>query len=260
MAVKAGADQLLQPLPRDVVPMIDALVAAVERGEITEARIDASVRKLLIAKQSVGLDRQRLVRLEDIPRVINKTEHMERAQTTAERSITAVRHKAGTLPLKPGTKIVSIIYADDYDPFTGRTFNATLTAAIPTVRAILLDATSDSARIARASAAIDSADVVLFSPFIRVTASKGGLNIPARIAALIQKTATRKPTVVTAFGNPYILGQFPTVENYLIAWSQWDISQRAAARALTGQAPITGRLPIAIPPYHRIGEGVDIKP
>jgi beta-N-acetylhexosaminidase len=260
MAVKAGADQLLQPLPRDVVPMIDAVVAAVERGDITEARIDQSVRKLLQAKQRVGLDRERLVKLEDIPRVINKAEHMERAQLAAERSITAVRHKAGTLPLKPGTKVVSIVYADDYDPFTGRTFNAALVAAIPTTRTFLLDATADSARIARVAAAIDSADVVLFSPFIRVTAYKGGLTIPARIATLIQQTATRKSTIVTAFGNPYILGQFPQVENYLIGWSQWDVSQRAAARALTGQAPITGRLPIAIPPYHSIGEGVDIKP
>jgi len=34
------------------------------------------------------------------------------------------------------------------------------------------------------------------------------------------------------------------------------VLQTAAARALVGEIPITGRLPIAIPPYHEVGEAV----
>ena len=36
--------------------------------------------------------------------------------------------------------------------------------------------------------------------------------------------------------------------------------QEAAARALTGEAPITGRLPISIPPFHALGTGLRIEP
>ncbi|MGQ0813650.1 MAG: glycoside hydrolase family 3 protein [Gemmatimonadota bacterium] len=257
MAVKAGADQLLQPLPRDVAPMIDALVIAVERGDITEARIDQSVRKLLAAKQWLGLDKQRTVDLAKIPTVVARASHLERAQEAADRSITVVRDRDKLLPLTP-REIVSIVYADDYDPFTGRAFQAALATGLPGLRTFTLDANVDSARLARVAAAIDSAAVVLFSPFVRVQHLKGTVAIPDRIAQLVSAVAGRKPTVVTTFGNPYILTQFPTLGTYVLAWSQWDVSQRAAARALLGQIRVTGKLPVAIPPFHRIGEGIEI--
>lgn len=258
MAVKAGADQLLQPLPQDVGPMIDAVTAAVQRGEIPETRINESVHRILEAKAWLGLDKQRTVDIEKIPNVLGSAQNMEHAQQAADKSITVVRDQQNLLPLH-GTRILSVIYADDYDPFTGRTFNRTLAAALPGLRTTNLDANSDGAHIARVKAQIDSADVVLFSPFIRVTAGKGELAIPGPVADLITETAKVKPTVVTTFGNPYILSQFPTIGSYVVAWGQWDVSQRAAARALTGQIAVTGRLPIAIPPLQKIGDGIDIK-
>lgn len=258
MAVKAGADQLLQPLPQDVRPMIDSITAVVQRGEIPEERINQSVRKLLQAKKSLGLDKERTVDVAAIPFVLGTPADQQRAQEAADRSITAVRDRDKLLPLRGGARVVSVVYADDYDPFTGRIFQAALAQSIPGLRAITLDATSDSARIARAAAAMDSADIVLFSPYIRVTAYKGVLMIPARIASVIDAVSSRKPTIVTAFGNPYVLTQFPNISTYVLAWGQWDVSQRAAARALTGQIAITGKLPIAIPPLHNLGEGLDI--
>ncbi|HEX6558004.1 MAG TPA: glycoside hydrolase family 3 N-terminal domain-containing protein [Longimicrobiales bacterium] len=258
MAVKAGADQLLQPLPQHVVPMIDSLTAAVQRGEISEARIDESVRKLLQAKAWLGLDRERTVDLAKIADVVAKTSSMDTAQLAADRSITVARDRQNLLPLRPA-RVLSVIYADDYDPFTGRVFQRTLGAALPGLQTATLDANADSAAVARVAAAIDSADVVLFSPFIRVTAYKGELAVAENVAALINQTVARKPTIVTSFGNPYVLMQFPEISTYVLAWGQWDVSQRAAARALTGQIPITGRLPIAIPPFHKIGEGIEVK-
>ena len=83
--------------------------------------------------------------------------------------------------------------------------------------------------------------------------------IPQSIAAALNALAARKPTIVTAFGNPYVLTQFPNISTYVLAWGQWDVSQRAAARALVGQIPIHGTLPIGIPPYHRIGEGITVE-
>lgn len=257
MAVKAGADQLLQPLPQDVGPMIDAVTAAVERGEISEARIDASVRKLLEVKARLGLNAQRYIELNNVANVVGSAPNMERAQEAADRSITVPRDRDKLLPLKEG-RVLSIVYADDYDPYTGRTFQRTLAGGIQGLRTVNLNATADDAAIARVAAAVDSADVVIFSPFIRVTASKGGLFLPARIAGLVQQAASKKPTIVTAFGNPYILGQFSDIGTYMLAWGQWDVSQRAAARALLGQIRVGGKLPIAIPPYHGLGEGLEI--
>lgn len=53
MSIKAGIDMLLDPTDIDTV--IDAVVQAVESGDITEDRIDDSVRKILALKEKHGL-------------------------------------------------------------------------------------------------------------------------------------------------------------------------------------------------------------
>ena len=257
LALKAGADVLLQPLPQDVPAIIDAIVAAVQSGELSEERLDRSVRKLLRAKASLGLQRARMVDLSAIPSVLATPEHLAVADEVAEKSITVARDRDSLLPLQAGP-VVSIVYADDYDPFTGRTFQRGLLAANPRVRTVQIDGSATSSRLDSLYASIDTNALVLFSPFIRVTASKGEVAVAPQVAELVKRLAATHRLVVTSFGNPYVLSQFPEVGTYVLAWGQWDVSQRAAARALTGQTPITGRLPIAIPPYHQIGEGLQV--
>lgn len=257
MALQAGADVLLQPFPQDVPAIIDTVVAAVQSGRIPEARINEAVKRVLGAKAGLGLTRSRTVDLARVQDVLGKPEHMQRAQEAADRSITVARDNQKLLPVSG--RVLSVVYADDYDPFTGRAFQNTLRAALPNLRTLMLSADADIADIQRLGALADSADVVLFSPYIRVQAAKADLAIPQGIAEAINALAARKPTIVTAFGNPYVLTQFPNISTYVLAWGQWDVSQRAAARALTGQIPIRGKLPIDIPPYHKIGEGIVVE-
>ena len=257
MALKAGADVLLQPFPQDVPAIIDAVVSAVEKGELSEARINEALRRLLTAKANLGLHKERLVDLGRVQETLGKASHQQKAQEAADRSITVVRDQQNLLPVKG--RVLSVIYADDYDPFTGSRFQAALRAALPNMRTLTIDAGADASHIARLNALADSAETVLFSPYIRVTAGKADLAIPKAIADAINSIAVRKPTIVTAFGNPYVLNQFPNISTYVLAWGQWDVSQRAAAKALVGQIPIRGKLPIAIPPFHRIGEGVVVE-
>jgi beta-N-acetylhexosaminidase len=257
LALKAGADILLQPLPRDVPGIIDAIVQAVQTGELSEQRLDVSVRKMLRAKAAVGLNLSRTVDLGAIPGILATPEHLAIADQAAEKSITAVRDRDRLLPLRAGPT-VSIVYADDYDPFTGRTFQLGLVGANSAVRPVLIDGATAPARLDSLYASIPSDATVLFSPFIRVTASKGDVAVAVQVADFVNRLATSHKLVITSFGNPYVLRQFPNVSTYVVAWGQWDVAQRAAARALTGQAPITGRLPIAIPPLHRLGEGLQV--
>lgn len=182
--------------------------------------------------------------------------HRERAQEAADRSITVARDHQRLLPIRG--RVLSVVYADDYDPFTGRIFQNALRAALPGLRTLMIDANATADDMRALTALADSAEVVLFSPYIRVTAAKADLAIPAGVAEAVNGIAARRPTVVTSFGNPYVLTQFPNISTYVLAWGQWEVSQRAAAKALIGEIPITGKLPIAIPPFHRIGEGVAV--
>ncbi|MBV8454494.1 MAG: beta-N-acetylglucosaminidase, partial [Deltaproteobacteria bacterium] len=80
-SIEAGADALL--MPTDPEACINALLAAVEHGRISRQRIDASVTRLLIAKQRVGLYRTRFVDLDQIPDAIEERRFDELAQTAA---------------------------------------------------------------------------------------------------------------------------------------------------------------------------------
>ena len=51
--------------------------------------------------------------------------------------------------------------------------------------------------------------------------------------------------------------QVPHLRSYLLAWGSNGLSEWAAGRALGGQAPITGRMPVSLPPAFRLGTGME---
>jgi beta-N-acetylhexosaminidase len=65
------------------------------------------------------------------------------------------------------------------------------------------------------------------------------------------------PTILVSLGNPYLISGLPEVGSYLIGWRSNPVTEEAAARALAGAAPITGKLPISIPPLYARGWGVE---
>ncbi|MGH7449429.1 MAG: glycoside hydrolase family 3 protein, partial [Longimicrobiales bacterium] len=76
LALKAGADVLLQMLPDDVPVVIDAVVDAVQRGELTESRIDASVLRILRAKEQLKLHETARVEIERMPEILGTAAHL----------------------------------------------------------------------------------------------------------------------------------------------------------------------------------------
>lgn len=257
LALQAGADVLLQMMPNDVPVLIDAVLDAVQGGDLTESRIDASVLRILRAKQQLRLHENAQVDIARIPEIVGTSAHVRIAAEAAERSITAVRNSDGLLPLR-ARRVLSIVYTDDYDPVTGRGFQRRLGAGVEQLSTMTISGSADDAALAAVAARADSADVVIFAPFIRVVAGKEGIGVAPRVAEVIAAVAARRPTIITAFGNPYVLQQFPEIGTYVVAWAPWEPAQTAAARALLGLAPMTGRLPIPIPPHHQVGDGMDI--
>src|SRR6476469_1987319 len=122
-AVVAGADVLL--MPTDNVAAIDAVVDGVRTGRFPEARIDASVRKLLAAKHEMGVDRQRLVDVQALRAVVGDSANQAAARLAAERAITLVKDSLDLVPLGrlPRTaRVVSITIAPRVDLAAGSAF------------------------------------------------------------------------------------------------------------------------------------------
>src|SRR5262249_38750819 len=87
-------------MPPDPEAAVRAVVAAVQKGRISARRIDESVTRVLTAKQTVGLDRSKLVDLEAIADVINSPEAAARAQDIADRAVTEGKNDWGAVPLR----------------------------------------------------------------------------------------------------------------------------------------------------------------
>lgn len=253
-AVLAGADILL--MPPDEKEAIDAVVEAVRRGQVTEERIDHSVRRVLAAKAAVGLVRGRRVNMGLMLAEVGRGEHEAWAREAAERSITVVRAEAGALPVRVRDRtVVAVIYDDRRNHDAGSELEAALTERGARVVAVRLSKSSDAAALERARRLAESADVTLFASFSRALPWKGALGLEEDVASLARWLGESGAPVIS-FGDPYLLRQLPTARNYLIAWSEAAVSQRAAARALVGEIPITGTLPIDLPEGHGVGHGI----
>jgi beta-N-acetylhexosaminidase len=155
-------------------------------------------------------------------------------------------------------RILSITYADGGDLIAGRVFNQELRSAGLRVTAETVDSRTTQAELDRLRAAADSADVVIASAYVVPRASRGSIGASGEFPAFIEQlSAERKNLIAISFGNPYLVSTFPSVPAYMLAWGGAPVSQRAAARAVLGRAPISGRLPISIPPWFKVGDGVD---
>jgi beta-N-acetylhexosaminidase len=76
------------------------------------------------------------------------------------------------------------------------------------------------------------------------------------VATWIDAQAATGKLVVVAGGNPYVIRQFPRVSSYLVTYGRGDALERAAARAVLGAAPITGRAPVSLPGFFAVGDGL----
>jgi len=270
-AFEAGADVLL--MPSDPVRAIDAVANGVRSGRFTQARLDQSVRRILAMKYESGLARNRYVNLDSMRAVVADSANLAVARLVAERAITLAKDSLNTVPftLPKTARIVSITIAAPSDLGAGRTFDAELHAAYPNLVSVTLapqtvyDQTAGAAAgnskyvasprpafapgtVENALRAADGADAVIVSYYLSGSSSTATLASPVGYPELIAGLQQRTPKFVLAsFGTPYVLTD-ANAPAYLVAWGPWAPQQRAAARALLGLAPITGAMPVSVPP------------
>jgi len=247
-AVEAGVDVLIQPL--NVSQTIDAVVAGVREGRYTEARLDQSVRRILRAKAGLGLNRSKLVDLNAMRFVVGDSSHVNMANRIAERSITLVKDSLNLVPLKlpAAARILSVTVARRPDLSAGVPFNGALRTRFTGLRSEFLTAENATADYARVERAADSADVIIVSSYVGQVWDAVSAAAPQAFASFVERLAQKgRKLIVVSFGNPYLLQQIPFVPTYVVAWGGFPGSQTAAARALLGVSPITGKLPISIP-------------
>jgi beta-N-acetylhexosaminidase len=109
--------------------------------------------------------------------------------------------------------------------------------------------------------AVDDAQTVVAAVYVIPTAGKIGNSMAMADATgtllqqLLDHAASK--TAIVAMGNPYLASDFPKIENYVCTFSNATVSEVAAVKALFGEIPIHGRLPVTIPNIAQRGAGIE---
>lgn len=201
-AIEAGNDQVL--FSPDPDRAIRAVHDAVLSGRLSRARIDASVERVLHAKARVARGPSAVI------------DSAPAAETTARRSISLVRDRAGLLPLR-ASKI--------------------------TVRAFADDPLDDALRALGGGCAIGEAEAIILLLGMRPRSGAGKIAVPEEARRIVREHGER--TIAISFGSPYILGELADVSTFVCAWGVQPVQQRAAIEAIRS-GEFHGRLPVTL--------------
>ncbi|MBI2429685.1 MAG: serine hydrolase [Ignavibacteriales bacterium] len=259
-AFKAGTDMLLMSPNTDEA--IDSLMSAVRRGDISEERLDYSVRKILSYKQLVGLHRQRFVNIDSLNVGVGIQAHRDLAKEIARKSITVLGNDSSILPLKNlnGSKATFFVFADTEDPEENKELLNEIRQRTR-IDAVVIDPRSNTMEYDSALKKAKSSDLIIcqFNFQMRSGAMSGFL--PKEVVQLVNDiVALKKPVIGISTGNPYVVMELPRLWAFVQTYGSSTSSEEACAEVLFGEQPARGRLPISIPGKYLYGEGVRYEP
>ena len=244
-AINAGDDELLicpEPCGGSLngavnLPESEQIVLnAVNSGQISVARIDQSVARILHLKFALGLFKNPYTTPGAVTSTVGTPAHLATMANIAKDSITLVRNNNHTLPLaaNSGTHVL----VTGWGVGTTQNLSNDLTAKGLTTQ-LLWTGSPNAATIAAAVTAAKNNDATVVTSYN----AWGDANQQNLINALL---ATGKPVIVAAVGGPYDLAYYPTAPTFVATYDYQPPSLVALADAITGTAP-TGHLPVTIP-------------
>jgi beta-N-acetylhexosaminidase len=237
-AFEAGADMLLVGgiTPEDRLHLGDgppALLAAVQSGRISEARLDQSVLRILEAKARRGILPGSVgAPVAPDASVLNSPDHRVLALDVARRAVTLQRDTAGLLPLVAAQKVLVV-----------ETPSATRSDVVDDQLASnLVDAVrqfTPSAVGAAPATAVNLArsfDVVVLGTFDLVQS-------PSQKKLATELAATGTPVVAVSLRGPYDAAAADEIGTFLAVYGDRPVHLQAAAEALFGRLTPTGTVP-----------------
>ncbi|MFG3494263.1 glycoside hydrolase family 3 protein [Streptomyces sp. NPDC047928] len=243
LALKAGCDQLLNPPKLSVA--WNAVLTAVRQGEITEARLDESILRILRLKAKLGLLRDPYVTHDRVDRIVGKHAHLDAADRIAEASTTLLLNSGSLLPLSTARQPNLLVAGADLASPSGTTGPPTTTLSTALgelgfrVTTLPTGTAPTAAKIDEAVAATEGKDAVVVATY-NVSATSPQRTLVTRLAA------TGVPVITVSIRNPYDIARLDGQRATLATYSWTDVELRAAARVIAGTVAPRGRLPVPV--------------
>ncbi|MBX3065048.1 MAG: hypothetical protein KF726_18855 [Anaerolineae bacterium] len=218
-----------------------AILKAVKSGQVSEDRLNESVRRILELKQRFGL-------LQWSAQAVDQTTERIAASNSAtvldevyRAAITVMRDETGMIPLPVGTKIGVIYSSQELD-------TPTLCRFAPTVETLRMNLVPRSSDVSQAAALAKRVDaVIVFTEDAEFTPEQ----------QILVNALPPEKVIVVALRSPYDWRTFLQVAGYVLTYVPTQTSIRAACDVLFGRAKATGVLPVRIGVEYMAGESAD---
>jgi beta-glucosidase len=268
-AINAGIDMVM--VPYDYKLFIDTLTQAVQRGDVTEARIDEAVNRILRVKFEMGLFDGDPMQPGAPLEVVGSAQHRELARQAVRQSLVLLKNEGRTLPLLDDTPLIYVSGqgADDIGIQVGGwatqwqgeagaiTDGATIVQGLQQVSQpgsnVLFDAAGrfDSFSDAAGQPLIADVGVAVVAerPYAEGVGDSSDLALPPADLAAAQRLRenVRRLVLVVVAGRPVdITKLLPLADAVVVAWLPGS-EGAGVADALFGHAPFSGKLPVAWP-------------
>jgi beta-N-acetylhexosaminidase len=222
MAIQAGADMVLTLwTPAKQLEVYNTLLEAVNSGQISQSRLDESVKRILRSKQRCQAFERRFVDVELVTTILGAPEHKRIAQKIASQAITVLLNSNGTLPITAETSVLAISSSKEFNRILQEAHAKSTQVTIPN-------------RLAPSE--LERAEVIVAGVVSTREASF--------VQQLTEKTDT--PIVVIALASPYVLRRCPGAAAMLVSYDSHEASLRAVVEVLLGKREAEGTLPIQL--------------
>jgi len=235
-AFQAGNDVLL--ISEDIPKAHQLLVEAYTKGEITEERLAHSVKKILLAKYKVGLNKYKPINTKFLYEELNSVQNDELYEELMDNAITIVKNKDGILPLKElqNTKYAYVNFGDD----SGSDFLKQLQKYTPVdwVKANTLDELINK---------LKAYDCVIIGYHKSNENPWKGYKMTQKEQVWMYEIARTNKVILNIFARPYALLDLKATTNFesvVVSYQNSKIAQEVSAQMLFGAREAKGKLPV----------------
>lgn len=269
-ALIAGNDMLC--LPEDVGLAIEKTKQAIKDGRLTWDDLNNRVKKILLAKYNLGLNKPQVIDTVGILADLN--EQTTRIKTLLSKNAVTLLQQSNTtlLPLKANKKIAYISIGAAKEPIAATRLKAENSAEVylfgskaslgkqlmddknPTIVLDKSDSASAQQLVSKIYALGYDAIVVGVHNYSRRPANNYGLSNPD--IYLISELQKQNNAVVIYYGNPYAVRYSCSALNVATAYEDDDITQSAVVDWLQGKLAAKGKLPVTVCDNFKFGDGI----
>ena len=241
-AFKAGNDVLL--FSQDVPTGKKLIKEAIQKGEISEKRLEESVKKILKTKYLLGLQNLRPLSSEGINNVLNNDSHAKISEKLYANALTLLKDEKQLFPLREKE-----VYYLPLEEVSHEAFLQELSKEIK-VKKISFKEIQSIPENAVVIIGLHKDNSTAYKPYRVSWESK----------RLINQVKSRNKVILNVFGSPYALQDVDIsgISSVLVSYENNPLSMKATAEAYLGKQKINGRLPVVVNEQIKYGMGIDV--